>query len=106
STTFSNSTIPGTKPLAKELSSYDKFVEGLKFSHFGLIAMAILFGSCLGSVATMMVFQNDAPIWQFGLSLSVTMANLVACISQAPTKWVINLFGLSLIVNTFILLLN
>jgi hypothetical protein len=100
----SNATLHQTS--TTQLSAYGRLIESLKFSHFGLIAMAILIGSCLGSVATMKIFQNYAPTWQFVLSLGVTMANLVACIAQAPTKWVVNLFVLSLFVNTVLLLIN
>lgn len=85
---------------------YNRFIKSLEFSHFGVIAMAILFGSCLGSIATMKVFENNAPLWQFIVSLGFTMANLVACISQAPTKWVVNLFTASLFVNTLLLIIN
>jgi hypothetical protein len=87
-------------------SRYDRFIKSLEFSYFGLISMAILIGSCLGGVATMKIFENDAPFWQFVLSLGISMANLVACISQAPTKWVVNLFAASLLVNAVLLLLN
>lgn len=87
-------------------SAYDRFIERIKFSHFGLISMAILIGSCLGGIATMKIFENNAPLWQFIVSLGITMANLVACIAQAPTKWVVNLFGASLIVNIILLLAN
>jgi hypothetical protein len=95
-----------SRPVIKRLSSYDRLIESLNFSHFGLIAMSILVSSCLGSVATIKIFENGAPVWQFIISLGFTMANLVACISQAPTKWVVNLFGASLLVNTILLLLN
>jgi hypothetical protein len=87
-------------------SRYNRFIKSLEFSYFGIIAMAILIGSCLGSVATMKIFENDAPFWQFVLSLGITMANLVACISQAPMKWVVNLFAASLLVNSVLLLLS
>lgn len=87
-------------------SAYDRFIEQLHFSYFGLIAMAILIGSCLGGITTMKIFEADAGMWQFVLGLGVTMANLVASISQAPTKWVVNLFALSLLVNTVLLLVN
>lgn len=94
---------------ATDLSSgsrYDKFIEGLKFSHFGLISMTILIGSIVGGIAAMYVFENGAPFWQFILGLAVSMANLVAAISQAPTKWVVNLFALSVIVNTILVIAN
>jgi len=85
---------------------YNAFIKKLEFSYFGLIAVAILVGSCLGSAATMKIFENNAPFWQFVLSLGITMANLVACISQAPTKWVVNLFGAGLVINTVLLAVN
>lgn len=85
---------------------YNKFIEDLKFSHFGLISMAILFGSIMGGIAAMYVFENQAPMWQFILGLGVSMANLVASIAQAPTKWVFNLLVLSVIVNIGLILAN
>ncbi len=88
------------------LTRYEKFIKKMEFNHFALISMAILIGSCLGGIAAMYIFQNDAPFWQFALGLSISMANLVACISQAPTKWVVNLFGASLLINALLLLTN
>ncbi len=85
---------------------YNKFIEDLKFSHFGLISMAILIGSCMGGISAMYVFENQAPLWQFIIGLTFSMANLVACIAQAPTKWVFNLFILSLLVNSILILVN
>ncbi len=87
-------------------SAIDNLIEKLKFNHFALISMAILVGSCLGGIAAMYVFMNGAPFWQFALGLSVSMANLIACISQASTKWVVRLFGLSLLVNAILVLAN
>ncbi len=85
---------------------YNDLIESLKFSHFGLISMAILIGSIMGGIAAMFVFQAGAPLWEFIVGLAFTMANLVASISQAPTKWVFNLFVLSLIVNTLLIVAN
>ena len=85
---------------------YNKFIANLKFSYFGLISMAILSGSILGGIAVMFVFEAEAPLWEFIVGLSFTMANLVACISQTPTKWVFNLFVLSLVVNSILILVN
>ena len=88
------------------LKRYNDLIEELKFSHFGLISMAILIGSIMGGISAMFVFQAEAPLWEFIVGLTFTMANLVASISQAPTKWVFNLFVLSLIVNTFLIVAN
>lgn len=107
-TTFAKS-ISQTQQLEKSVigtSRYDAFIKKMEFNHFALISMAILVGSCLGGIATMAIFENNAPFWQFALGLGISMANLVACISQAPTKWVVNLFGASLLINTVLLLMN
>jgi hypothetical protein len=87
-------------------SAYDQLIKKLEFSHFSVISMAILIGSCLGGIAAMFVFQNGAPLWQFVLGLAFAMANLVACIAQAPTKWVVTLFLASLVVNSALLIIN
>lgn len=87
-------------------SRYETFIKKMDFNYYGLISMAILVGSCLGGIAAMKIFENDAPFWQFGLGLSISMANLVASISQAPTRWVVNLFGASLIINAILLIIN
>ena len=87
-------------------SRYNQFIKKLDFSYYGIISMAILISSCLGAITTMQIFEHDAPLWQFILSLAFTMANLVACIGQAPTKWVINLFTVSIVANTILLLVN
>jgi hypothetical protein len=90
-----------------ELSNwYNRFIEKMTFNYYGFIAMSILITSCLGGITTMQIFENGAPLWQFMISVSFTMANLVACIGQAPTKWVINLFALAGVVNTVLLMIN
>ena len=99
------------KTLSIEKSSsfsqrYNKLIANLTQNYFGLISMTILIGSCLGGITTMIIFQNDSPIWQFILGLGFSMTNLVCAISQAPTKWVFNSFVLSVFVNTCLLLLN
>ena len=88
------------------LKRYNDLIEDLNFSQFGLISMSILIGSIMGGIAAMFVFQAGAPLWQFIVGLIFTMANLVASIAQAPTKWVFNLFVLSLIVNTLLIVAN
>ena len=85
-------------------SSFDLFIERLKFNHFALISMAILIGSCAGGIAAMFVFQSGAPFWQFVLGLSISMANLIACIAQASTKTVFTILTLSLIVNAILVI--
>lgn len=87
-------------------SSYDRFMEKIKFSYFGIISMTILIGSCLGGITAMVVLKNEAAIWQLGLCMAVSMANNVAAISQAPVKWVVNSFVIGLVVNVLLILAN
>lgn len=87
------------------LGRWHKMIEDLEFSHFALICISILFGSCMGGVAAMFIMQAGMPIWVVGIALAVSLANLVASIAQAPTKWVVNLFTLSLVVNIILLLI-
>jgi hypothetical protein len=89
-----------------QTSAYDKWLEKLKFSYFGIISMTISIGSILGGIAAMAVFENDAPIWQLALCMGVSMANNVACIGQAPFKWMMNLFFLCVAVNTLLITVN
>ena len=90
----------------QQLTGYDRLIKNLEFSHFSVIAMALLIGSCMGGITTMKIFQNHAPDWQFILSLGFAMANFVACIAQAPTKWVVNLFLACMLVNGALLAIN
>lgn len=87
-------------------SLYARLIKRLEFSYFGLIAMSILISSCLGGITTMQIFEHDAPLIEFILSVSFTMTVLVACLSQAPAKWIVNLFTLSILVNTVLLIIN
>ena len=54
----------------------------------------------------MMILQNDAPIWELILCMSVAMTNNVVAIGQAPTKWIFNLFALEVIVCVLLILAN
>jgi hypothetical protein len=95
-----------TRTRTSELSGYDKWLEKLKFSYFGIISMTISIGSILGGLAAMCIFQNDAPIWQLALVMGISMANNVACIGQAPIKWVMNLFFAATAINTLFIIVN
>ncbi len=87
-------------------SWYARLIQDLTFSHFALISLAILFGSCLGGVAAMYVLMAGFPIWAVGIGLAASLANLVACIAQAPTRWVVNLFTFSVVVNLLLFIVS
>lgn len=95
-----------TKTTSVNKSKYEQFIDNLNFSYFGLISMSILVGSIIGGIAAAAILSNDAPIWQLGLCAAVSMANNTAGIGQAPTKWVFNLFIVSVVVNTVLIIAN
>ena len=94
------------KENSEPTTAYGRLVEKLHFSYFGLISMNILIGSIIGGISAMYVFENHAPLWEFVLCLTVALASLVASISQASTKWVLNLAITNLVVNTILILIN
>lgn len=85
---------------------YSRLVELYTFNYFFLISFVILVGSCWGGITAMYILKADAPIWQLCANIYLTMGCNVACIGQAPAKWVINLFGISALANTVLLLAN
>lgn len=89
-----------------EAGWYGKMLNKLDFSYFGLISMTILVGSIVGGFAASCILSNNAPIWELCLCAAVSMANNVSGIGQAPTKWVANLFILSLVVNVILIFAN
>lgn len=89
-----------------EVSGYAKLIEKMNFSYFGIMSMTILIGSIVGGLAASCILANDAPVWQLGVCAAVSMANNTAGIGQAPTKWVVNLFLLSIVVNALLIAVN
>ena len=88
------------------VSSYAQFIERISFNYFGIISMTILIGSILGGIGAMYILKNNAPIWELGLCMAGAMANNVAAIGQAPTKWVVNLFIVSSVISVLLILVN
>jgi hypothetical protein len=87
-------------------SRRQKFLEEAQYNYFFLISFVILVGSCWGGITAMMVLKANAPTWQLCLNIYATMASNIASIGQAPAKWVLRIFGLSVLVNLVLLLLN
>lgn len=87
-------------------SKYELWIESLNFSYFGILSMTILIGSIIGGIAAAVILSNNAPIWQLGVCAAVSMANNAAGIGQAPTKWLVNLFFVSIVANGILILMN
>jgi hypothetical protein len=98
-----------TETYGKEISMskggwYQRFLEEAKFNYFAVISMAILIASIWGGITAMVILENNAPIWVLCVNIYITMASNIASIGQAPVKWVVNLFALSMLVNLAIVL--
>ena len=103
-----HSTVHAVNQAASNVSdnAYNRFLDKLSFSYFGVISMTITIGSILGGLAAMFIFQNDAPIWQLAVCMAISMANNVAAIGQAPFKWVANIFILATIIDVLLIVVN
>ena len=85
---------------------YDRFIDEISFNYFFVISFVITAGSCIGGITAMYILSNNAPIWQLCANIYLTMGCNVACIGQAPVKWVIRIFGISILANIVLLLAN
>ncbi len=104
-------TLTKTLHLVKENSStqtgwFARFLKEAEENYFFLISFVITVGSCLGGITAMYILQGNAPIWQLCVNIYLTMGSNVACIGQVPTKWVVNIAGLSILTNIALLLIN
>lgn len=73
---------------------------------FGWMTLFILLQSCLGSVACMFILQNNASDVQLASCAAVTMGSNAMFIAQAPGKWCLLTFYLSILLNTIFILMN
>lgn len=101
-----NKTSNHSTTVSNKKSKYDQWIESLNFSYFGIISMTILVGSIIGGIAAAMILSTNAPIWQLGTCAAVSMGNNAAAIGQAPTKWIVNLFFISIVANGILILMN
>jgi hypothetical protein len=85
---------------------YKTFIERNQVNYFGFISMIILFGSIWGGIAAMYIDKYDAGPVQLALNIGVTMASNVVVLGQAPFKWVMNIFILSVVVNAVLIAIN
>ena len=102
---FESSVARNYRTNAGILQRYNDWIESIKLYHFFIMSFAILVGSCIGSISAMFIFYAGGPIWVFSIGLFAALANLVAAISQAPTKVMVTTFIISVIVNVILLLL-
>ena len=91
-------------PNTRKQGWYQRFFEEAKFNYFAVIGMCILLVSIWGGITAMVVLENNAPIWILCVNIYITIASNIASIGQAPLRWVLNLFGLAMLINTLLIL--
>ena len=82
---------------------YEKQLDYFETNRFGAMTLMLTFQSCYGSVAAMLSLQIENVI-TLSICSIITMASNATFIAQAPSKWCINTFYLSVITNTIIIL--
>lgn len=75
-------------------------------ARFGWMAMLITIQSCLGSVACGFILKNDASIIMLCVCAGITMGANALLIALASPKVCLIGFYISLILNTFFILVN
>lgn len=84
------------------LQKLDEFAQK---GYYGMISIAILAGSVMGGIMAMFALEKNQ-LFLMALGLAFTMANLVLSIGQAPPKWIVRAFLLSLVINLLIILVS
>lgn len=91
------------------MTLYQKTFADFQSSYMGIVPIAIIGQSCLGAAAAMYVLKNGTSlfqIFQLALVVFISMAVNAAIISQLKPKLVFNLLIGSVILNTFMIILN
>ena len=88
---------------------YNYLLEEFRTTYFAMIPLSIIFQSCLGSIAAMVVLMNYPSATSFVELMAcvvICMAYNAAILAQLSVKIVFNLLIATLIINTFLILLN
>lgn len=91
------------------MSYYKKLLDGYTEGYIGFNTLAVLFQSCLGSVAAMLILQNGTDFWQiFQLFFNVMLCMLFngSVLAQQKPKLVLNLLIASFMTNTMLIIIN
>lgn len=91
------------------MTLYNKGLDDFKENLILYIPLSIIFQSCLGSIATMVILMDSKPNFHFldlTLVVSFAMAYNGALYAQLKPKLLYNLLILTLLVHTLFLVIN
>jgi hypothetical protein len=80
-------------------------VENFEKSRFAMMTILMTAQSCLGSIAAMYSLVNTNYVL-LGICAFITMASNSAFIAQASAAWCLRIFGLSVLINAGLIILN
>ena len=86
------------------MNKINQIIEDISYYRYGVIALTLTFGSCLGSVAVLLILKNSTS--EIGLILTAifTMFANAMAIAQAPMKTIVYSFVGSVLVNLCLIL--
>jgi|GEM_PF-781210 len=85
---------------------FEKQAAWFEESRFAMMTLMITVQSCIGSIACMYIFQNNASDIWFMICAAVTMGTNAMFIAQAPAKICLASLYLSILVNSMFILMN
>lgn len=91
------------------MKTYQKYLDGYARGYIGFNAIAILFQSCLGSAAAMVILQNGtsaAQMIQLFFPVAFCMVFNGCVLSQRKPKIVFNLLLGSVFINAILIVIN
>ena len=92
------------------MNIYKKYLDDYKSQYMAYIPLSIILQSCIGSVAAMYILMNNDfqlhSYIQLTLCVIVTMLFNAAVLAQLKYKWSFNILLLSLITNSFLIIIN
>jgi len=90
----------------KSVTWFSKQAKSFEDARFGWMAFMITAQSCLGSIACGYILRNHASIVMLGICAAITMGCNALLIALASPKVCLIGFYLSIVLNTFFILVN
>lgn len=88
------------------LNWFNNQADHFEKTRFGWMAIYITLSSCLGSIACMLILENNGGDFMLITCAAVSMAANSLFIAQSDAKWCMAVFYLSLLVNSVLIILN
>jgi hypothetical protein len=87
-------------------SWFNKQAEYFEKTRFGWMAIYITISSCLGSIACMLILENNGGDFMLITCAAISMATNSLFIAQSNAKWCMAVFYLSLLINSLLIIVN